>query len=213
MTKLTLISFLSSMALAAGLGMLALRTINLCIRAYAAQSFFLACVALTIGLSDSHTFMVGLIILAVKGFLIPWYLLRVIEEVQIKHDTDPFVPYPIALLVGVVLVVLSYVVMEPLLATRQAAAGGFGLALAMMQLGLWLMVTRRKAITQTIGVLVVENGVFAAILSMSTKIPIVIELGLIFDLMIAVIIMGLLIFRMRSTFMSISTSNLTRLKG
>lgn len=209
------VTFLSALALVSALGMLFLRTIRLVIRCYGAQSVFLGTAAVLSGLGHgrSHALWMGIFAIIVKGGVIPWFLLKVAEDVKIKRETDPFIPFSLAAVAGVGLALISYAAVELVATGDSFAARGFGLALALMQLGLWLMVGRRKAITQTTGLLVVENGLFVAALSTSSAMPMAMELGLAFDLLVAVVVMGLLVFRIKTTFLSINTENLTRLKG
>lgn len=209
------VTFLSALALVSALGILSLRTLHLCIRAYAAQSIFLGLSALLLASEpfQPHMFGFATLTILIKGFAIPWYLFRVIENVEIKKETDPFIGYHFSVLCGIGLALLSYAVTRPLADADPFAARGFALALTLMQLGLWLMVSRRKAITQVVGLLIVENGLFVAVLSTSSGMPMVVELGLVFDLMVAVVVLGLLVFRIHSTFASINTKHLSRLKG
>lgn len=209
------VSFLSALALVSAFGILAMRTLHLVVRAYAAQSLFLGLAALIMGLGGGGRHLVGLAVFAIliKAAVIPWFLFRVMEDVRIKREADPFVGYPLSMIWGVGLALLSYAVVEPISMGDPFAGRAFALALTLMQLGLWLMVGRRKALTQVVGLLVVENGIFVAALATSFGMPMVVELGLAFDLLVAVVVLGLLIFRIQSTYSSISTENLDRLKG
>lgn len=209
------VTFLSAMALVSAFGILSLRTLPLCIRAYAVQSLVLGLAAFLLAIHPvrAHVLGIAAVAILVKGLAIPWFLFKIIEDVSIKRETEPFVSYPFSMLGGVGLTLLSYAVMEPLSGSDPFAARGFALALTLMQLGLWLMVGRKKAVTQVVGLLVVENGLFVAALSVSFGMPMIVELGLIFDLLVAVVVMGLLVFRIQSTYASINTERLSRLKG
>jgi hydrogenase-4 component E len=77
---------------------------------------------------------------------------------------------------------------------------------------LFIMISRKKAITQVIGLLVMENGLFMAALSLSYGMPLIVELGVFFDIMVAVLIMGVFVFRINRTFDTLDTSFLRRLK-
>ncbi len=209
------VTFLTALALVTTLGMLAFRNVNLLLRAYGAQSMLLGLAAAVISLSPGrhHVLPVALITIAVKGLWIPYYLQKVISNIRMKRELDPAVSYQVSVLCGVGLVLLSYAAVEPFAAIDGFAARGFGLALAIMQLGLWLMVGRRKAMTQAIGLLVVENGLLAAAISTGFGMPMVVELGLAFDLLVAVVIIGMLIIRIRTAFSSMDTEHLNRLRG
>lgn len=209
------VTFLSALALVSAFGILALRTLHLIVRAYAAQSLFLGLAALLLGLAAERRHVLGVAVFAIliKALVIPWFLFKVMEDVHIKREAEPYVSYPFSMIWGVALALLSYAVVEPISNSDPFAARGFALALTMMQLGLWLMVGRKKAVTQVVGLLVVENGLFVAALATSFSMPMVVELGLAFDLLVAVAVLGLLIFRIQSTFASINTERLSRLRG
>lgn len=209
------ITFFSALALVSAFGLLSLRTLHLCIRTYTAQSLCLGFAAVLLGmdLGSDHIIALGVLAMGVKGFLIPWFLGRVMKEVKIKREIDPFISYQISMLLGVGLSLLAYFIIGPVMSFDTFAARGFALALTLMLLGLWLMVGRKKAMTQVIGLLVVENGLFVAAMATSFGMPMIVELGLVFDLLVATVIMGLLIFRIQSTFASINTEHLNRLRG
>lgn len=209
------VTFLTALALVSAFAVLALRTLHLIVRAYAVQSLLLGSAALIFGLGAGHRHVVVVAVFAIliKVLAIPWFLFRLMEDVHIKREADPFVSYPLSMICGVALALLSYAVVQPISEGDPFAARGFALALTLMQLGLWLMVGRKKAITQVVGLLVVENGLFVAALATSFGMPLVVELGLAFDLLVAVVVTGLLIFRIQSTFASINTERLSRLKG
>ncbi|OGR56577.1 MAG: hypothetical protein A3I11_04880 [Elusimicrobia bacterium RIFCSPLOWO2_02_FULL_39_32] len=209
------ITFFSALSLVSAFGMLSLRTLRLCIRTYAAQSLCLGFTAFLLGLSlrHYHVAIIAMVVMIVKGLLIPWFLDKVMEEVRIKRELDPFVSYPISMFIGVGLALVSYSLVDRVIMNDPFAAKGFSLALTLILLGLWLMVSRKKAMIQVLGLLVVENGLFVAALSTSFSMPMIVELGLVFDLLIAVVIMGMLIFRIQNTFSSINTEHLNRLKG
>lgn len=209
------ITFLCSLALVCALGIVSFRSIYLGIRAYAAQSILLGLAALLIGCGEirSHTVFIAFFALIVKGFVIPWFLFKVMEQVKIKRETEPFINFPISIFGSIGLTLLSYMVMKKTLGGDSFALSGFSLSLSFMFTGLLLMVGRKKAVMQVLGLLIVENGLFIAALSTSFQMPMIVELGLVFDLLVAVIVLGLLVFRIQKTFGSISTENLSRLKG
>lgn len=210
-----LISYLTTLSLVCAFALIALRTLQLCIKVYALQSIFLALTAMAMGIESSQYHLVGiaLLVLAVKGWAIPWFLLRVMEKVGIKRESADYVTAPISMLVGIGLALLSYAVIGRLTSMDAAALRGFALAITFMLIGLWLMAARTKALLQVIGLLTVENGLFLAALATTFGMPMIVELGISFDLLVTVIVTGLLIFRIQNTFSSIHTEHLSRLKG
>lgn len=210
-----IMTYLTTLSLVCAFVLISLRTLQLCIKVYAIQSIFLALTAITLGIETRqyHFTGIGLLVLIVKGWAIPWFLLRVMNKVGIKRETAPYVSIPISMLIGIGLALLSYAVVGTLTSMDAPALRGFALAITFMLNGLWLMAARTKALLQVVGLLTVENGLFLAALSTTFGMPMIIELGISFDLLIAVIVMGLLIFRIQNTFSSIHTEHLSRLKG
>jgi hydrogenase-4 component E len=88
-----------------------------------------------------------------------------------------------------------------------------GASLSMLLMGLFLMVTRRKAVTQILALLTVENSVFLVALGATTGMPLVVELGISFDVIVAVLVLGILVHRIVDRFESMDVSRLSKLKG
>jgi hydrogenase-4 component E len=88
-----------------------------------------------------------------------------------------------------------------------------GVALSMLLIGLFLMVTRKKAITQILALLTVENAVFLVAVGVTPGMPLVVELGISFDVILAVLILGVLVHRIVGRFESMDVSRLSKLKG
>ncbi|MFA6316658.1 MAG: hydrogenase [Elusimicrobiota bacterium] len=208
------VSFLTALALVSAFAALSCRTLHLVIRAYAAQSVLLGLAALAVGLEPVrwHILALGLLTIVLKGGAIPWFLFKVMEDVKIRREAAPFIGYPASLLGGVGLALVSYAAVRSVM-PESFTGRGLAMGLTLMLLGLWLMVGRKKAVTQAVGLLIVDNGIFVAALSTTFGMPMIVELGLLFDLLVCVTVIGVLIFRIQSSFASINTDNLSRLKG
>jgi hydrogenase-4 component E len=87
------------------------------------------------------------------------------------------------------------------------------IAIALFLIGFFMMVNRRKALTQVLGLLSMENGIFLAGISLTYGVPLVIELGIFFDVLVAVMVLGILVYRIGGTFDSMDVSKLRRLRG
>jgi hydrogenase-4 component E len=186
------------------------------IRLYGVQSVFLAMVAVTIAVADSrHELLVTAVLtLALKTILIPWFLMRVIDRIGIHREIEPFVNVPASLLVCAGLTVVGYRVSTGFpVAMRGASHHVFGVALSMLLIGLFLMATRKKAITQILALLTVENAVFLVAVGVTPGMPLIVELGISFDVILAVLILGVLVHRIVDRFESMDVSRLSKLKG
>ena len=186
------------------------------IRLYGVQSLLLAMVAAIIAISDGHreVFVTAAITVVLKTVLIPWFLMRVIDRIGIHREIEPFLSVPASLLVCVGLTVVGYRV------STGFPSGGhdvshhlIGVALSMLLIGLFLMVTRKKAITQILALLTVENAVFLVAVGVTSGMPLVVELGIAFDVILAVLVLGILVHRIVERFESMDVSRLSKLKG
>ena len=186
------------------------------IRLYGVQSLLLAAVAAALGLSGQrpHLLATAALTLVLKAALIPWFLLRVIDRVGIRREIEPFVNVPASLLLSLGLTVVGYRVSLGMAgASRGVPHQVVGVALSMVLIGLFLMVTRRKAITQILALLTVENAVFLVAIGATVGMPLVLELGISFDVILAVLVLGVLVGRIVDRFESMDTSRLSNLRG
>lgn len=186
------------------------------VRVYAFQSALLAALSLALALQTGifHLYVMAALTLLIKGVLIPWSLLALIARLQIKREIETTINVPLSLLSAGALVVLAQWVAQPLLAR---GAGGMSItlivSLALVLMGLFLMATRRKAITQIVGLLTMENGLFLTGVAMTSGMPMLVELGVLFDVFVGISILGIFVFRIRQAFDTVDMEQLRELKG
>jgi len=133
------------------------------IRLYGLQSLLLAIVAITIAISESHRelLVTAALTIVLKTILIPWFLMRTVDRIGIHREIEPFLNVPVSLLICVGLTVVGYRVSTGFEEGSQLVTHHLiGVALSLLLIGLFLMVTRKKAITQILALLTVENAVF-----------------------------------------------------
>ena len=186
------------------------------IRLYGVQSLLLGLVAATIAVSRGRheLFVTAAITVVLKAIVIPWFLMRVIDRIGIHREIEPFLNVPTSLLVCVGLTVVGYRVSTGFPAGAPTVSHHvIGVALSMLLIGLFLMVTRKKAITQILALLTVENAVFLVAVGVTTGMPLVVEFGIAFDVILAVLILGILVHRIVDRFESMDVSRLSKLKG
>ena len=186
------------------------------IRLYGIQSVFLGIVALTNAVSEGRNdlFVTAGMTIALKGVLIPYFLMRVIDRIGIHREIEPFLNVPASLLLCLGLTVVGYRVSTGFAEGAQGVSHHLiGVALSMLLIGLFLMVTRKKAITQILALLTVENAVFLVAVGVTSGMPLVVELGISFDVILAVLILGILVHRIVNRFESMDVSRLSNLKG
>jgi hydrogenase-4 component E len=186
------------------------------IRLYGAQSALLSVIAATIAFSDSRhdLYVTAALTLGLKTIMIPWFLMRMIDRIGIHREIEGFLNVPASLLVSLALTVIGYRVSTGFPESARGVSHHLiAVALSMLLIGLFLMVTRKKAITQILALLTVENAVFLVAVGVTSGMPLVVELGMSFDVMLAVLILGILVQRIVGRFESMDVSRLSKLKG
>jgi hydrogenase-4 component E len=186
------------------------------IRLYGLQSLLLAVVASTMAISESHheLFVMAALTVVLKTILIPWFLMRTVDRIGIHREIEPFLNVPVSLLICLGLTVVGYRVSTGFEeGTQQVTHHLIGVALSLLLIGLFLMVTRKKAITQILALLTVENAVFLVAVGVTTGMPLIVEFGIAFDVILAVLVLGILVQRIVGRFESMDVSRLSNLKG
>ena len=186
------------------------------IRLFAMQSFLLAAIAGVVGYAYGawHVLVVAALTILGKVIFLPWRLERLVRQIKIEQEIRPFVNMPASMLICGALTVLAYVVARPITSLERLGSNTLAVAIALLLTGFFLMINRRKAITQVLALLTMENGVMLAAIALTTYgMPLVVELGIFFDMLVAVMVLGILVYRIRESFDSMDTSKLNQLKG
>jgi hydrogenase-4 component E len=186
------------------------------IRLYGLQSLLLGIVAATIAISETRheLFVTAALTVALKAMLIPWFLMRTVDQIGIHREIEPFLNAPVTLLICLGLTVVGYRVSSGFeVGAEDVSHHLIGVALSLLLIGLFLMVSRKKAITQILALLTVENAVFLVAVGVTSGMPLVVEIGIAFDVMLAVLVLGILVLRIVSRFDSMDVSRLSNLKG
>lgn len=186
------------------------------IRLFALQSLMLAGIAAIIAFfhNATHVYWVAGLTLVGKVFFLPWLLNRQVRRMQIEQEIAPLLNSSCSMLLCGGFTLLGYVVARPFTSLERLGNNTLGVAITLLLTGFFLMFNRRKAITQVLALLTVENGVMlAAVALMTYGMPLIVELGIFFDVMVAVMVLGLLVYRIRETFSSMDVSKLNELKG
>jgi len=208
-------SLLAALILLSAFAMLAQRNKLAIVHTFAWQGFLLALSTAVIGFAsgEHHLYLSSLLTLTMKVILLPYILYSLLIKLKIHREIDAVVKTPSTMLIGIILVVFSYHLTAPIrelssLMTRSTLA----VALATVMLGMLMMVTRRHAITQILGFLEIENGLFFAATSATYGMPMVVELGVALDLLIAAFIFGIFFFHIRTSFDSLDVDQMAKLR-
>ena len=186
------------------------------IRLFALQSLMLTAIATVVAYyyNATHIYIVAVLTLAGKVIFLPWLLNRLVRRINIVQEIEPLLNAPASMLICGGLTLLGYLVARPFTTLHKLGNNTLAIAIALLLTGFFLMINRRKAISQVLALLTIENGVMLAAVALTTSgMPLVVELGIFFDVLVAVMVLGILVYRIRESFASMDTSKLTQLKG
>lgn len=184
-----------------------------CIRVVALQGALLALLPVLHHGFTFHAMLLAIEAFCFKGVFIPWLLLRAIQRVRIRREVEPIIGYVPTLVFGVLTTLGAFLFADLLPLAPEHLDGLFvPTALATMFSGFLLLITRRKAITQVLGYLILENGIFVFAVLLSAAMPFMVETGILLDLLVGVFVMGIVINQISREFSTINTERLTALK-
>ena len=205
----------STLVLLGGLMMLWRRGVTAHIGAFTAQSI---AIAATTGMvawftGDWQLWAVAALLLLVKGVGIPILLARMAVRFGTERELEPYVNTATSLLVGGCLVLLAYVVTAPLVSVSQLPTRtGMPLAIGLVFVSLFIIISRKKALTQVLGFLMLENGIALLAVLGTHGIPIIVEIGVFLDVALGFIVMQVFVYQIHETFESIDVEQLNRLR-
>ena len=185
------------------------------VRMFALQSFVLALLAALISIyAGSHElFGVSVALLVVKGVMIPRVLNRAVAKIGLARVAAPYLGTTPALIICGILTILAFYVMTPIAASNPLpTADAIPLAFAGVLIGFFIMVNRRRAVTQILGFLMLENGIFLLALLATYGVPFIVEIGVFLDVLVAVLIMEVFVYHIKDNFDSIDVGELGKLK-
>lgn len=203
--------------LLAALGVVATRQVLASLQLFIAQSLLLtlSAVLLGIALHSVHLLAVAAITIATKTVMIPWFLRYTVSaEIYRTREIDRVLNIPSSLLIAAVLVVLAYLVANPLLAAANVpfASVNLPIGIAAIFLGTFTVVVRREAVPQLLGLLALENGVFFAGIAIVPNLPVIAELAAAVDVPVITLVIGLLTRRIYVRLGTTSVGRLTALR-
>lgn len=186
------------------------------VRVFALQSFILAILAAIVAAfaRDGVLLGVAILVLIIKGIVLPRVLARAVTNIGMERAAAPYVSTPIALAVCGALIVVAFYVMVPISSSNPLpTAGAMPLAFAGVLIGLFVTVNRRRALTQILGFLTLENGIFLLALLATYGVPFIVEAGIFIDVLVAVLIMEVFVYRIKENFDSSDVGQMGELKG
>jgi hydrogenase-4 component E len=208
-------TLMSSIVLLFGITLLWRRSLPAYIDAFRWQSAVLAALFVLIGYfeDDPELYFVAAAFFILKVIILPVYLRRLQRRVKVDNEIQPYVNVATSLILAGLLVLLAYAVTRPLVTVSTLPTrGGLPLAMGLIFVGLFVVVTRKKALTQIVGFLVMENGI-ALLAALGTfGVPFIIELGVFLDVLMGFLVMQVFVYHIYGTFESIDVNQLSELK-
>jgi hydrogenase-4 component E len=192
---------------------LATSRLSACIRAIAFQGFLLGALPLLIHPNWSlHTVVLAAGTLVIKAVLLPWFLRWAIREAAVRREVEPLISYMASIILGATALIVAFAVASALPLYLLEADLLVPVALVTVMIGLIVLITRTKAITQVVGYLMLENGIYLFGLTQSQRVPFLVEMGVLLDVFVGVFIMGIVVFHINREFDSISAVQLSALR-
>ena len=183
---------------------------------FSLQALFIAAETACFGwwFHSNHLYLVALSLAFTKVLIVPVFLGWIVRRINVQSDAGTVIPIPIAMHLSIVLLGISYLLalQLPGLPGDPDSRMGATAAMSLLFSGVLLMLTRRIAVSQIIGFLVIENGVYLFALTQTQGMPMIVEMGVLLDVLVGVMITGLLLFRIQKSFEHIDVTQLTELR-
>jgi hydrogenase-4 component E len=200
----------------ADVALLGMSLLSTCIRVVAFQGILLGVFAVA---AQSHAltprvYVIAAVSAALKGFVYPWMLRRAVKEAGVQKEIEPFVGYIPSVMAGIAMLAASIWIGGRLpLMKGQDLPLVVPASLMTMMTGLFLVAARKKALTQCLGYLIFENGIYAFGIASVGEIPALVELGILLDAFVAVLVMGVAMYHINREFDHLDADRLSSLKG
>jgi len=180
----------------------------------ALQTAMLAGICVLFGIAENQIQLIvlALVVFTIKAAGIPIFLARSAKQMDIDRDKGVGISPTLTLMVGCIVLYLGYSLAPEFAVPSMLNRGSAGMALALIMTGMLLMITRRLAISQVIGFLTMENGIFLYSLTQTHHMPVLVEMGVVFEVLIAVLISGVFIYRINRSFEHIDVTDMRRLR-
>jgi len=210
-----LISWMGAFFLVTAFLTVAFRRFDNILACYQVQSVAMAFAVGAIGYShgETHLMFLALATALVKGILIPTWVSGFCRRLRCHREERPLIGPAASLFITGGLLLFAHFVSRNALGAGSSLVDELTVTLALLLIGLFLMVARRHAVMQIMGILFMENAVTGAMVSLAAGLPLIVDLGIIFDVLIGVLVMGTLVLRIQNVFDTVDTDRLSTLHG
>lgn len=195
--------------------MAAAKRISTCVALFAVQCAVITAEILAIAYvqRSAEALAVAILVLTVKVIAIPYALLWIVKDIKIAREVQSSTSPAQSVFITAGLILLAFFAVQPYARSLRVDMSMLAAAIALVLTGAFVMVSRKKALMQVVGLLVLENGIFLAALITTFGMPLIVEIGIAFELLMGVLLMGIFVFRIRDTFDHLDVSKLRRLRG
>lgn len=212
---LQLLNACASLLLLLSFAMLSQRRIISLVNLLAVQGALLALATLLLAwrTGQGHLYLSFTLTVLLKVIFLPWLLTRLLRRLAVYWDTEPLLNISGNMLLGVLIVVFAFGLAQPITQLASTTTrNAIGIAVSVILLAFLMMITRRKAMSQVVGFLSMENGLFFGAMSATYGMPMVVELGVALDVLVAMLVLGVFFFQIREQFDSLDLHHLERLR-
>jgi hydrogenase-4 component E len=191
------------------------RRISTCVLLFSLQSAVITAEVLATAFQEklAEAYVVGALVFVIKVVAIPRAFFILTKRLKTARDVKASTTPTQSVFIAAAMIYLSYAAVHSYGQNVHVPDDALAAAVSLILTGSFLMVSRKKALMQMLGLLVLENGIFLAALITTFGMPLVIEIGIFFDILIALLLMGIFAFRISDTFEHLDVSKLRRLRG
>jgi hydrogenase-4 component E len=191
------------------------RRISTCVLLFSLQSAVISAEVFATAFQEKlvEAYIVGVLIFVIKAVVIPRAFFLLTKKLKTVHDVKASTTPAQSVFIVALMIYLAYAAVHSYGQAIHVPDDALAAAVSLILTGASLMVSRKKALMQVLGILVLENGIFVAALITTFGMPLVIEIGIFFDILIGLLLMGIFTFRISDTFDHLDVSKLRKLRG
>lgn len=187
--------------------------LSACIRAVAIQGMLLGLLPLLLSpVLSPHTVFLAAGTAVIKAGILPWFLRWAIREASVRREVEPLIGHMASIILGAVALAIAFAVAKVLPLPTTATDLIVPVSMVTLMIGLIVLITRTKALTQVVGYLMLENGIYLFGLTQAERVPFLVDVGVLLDVFVGVFIMGIVVFHINREFDSISATRLSELR-
>lgn len=163
-------------------------------------------------LNNGHLYISAILTLVLKVLFIPWMLRREVLKMNLHRDIEALKNKTAVMLMGASIMVFSYYVLHPIVQNSSVIMlNALAVSLSVVLLGMLLMISHRQAVAHVVGFMSIENGLFFAAIVSTNGMPMVVELGVAFDVLVAAVLFGIFFFHIRTSIDSLDVDRMNKL--